>query len=270
MRHVILYRSCNSISEDEVEIAAIKQAGFTFLTNRVHIKRYDLVIARYSALPFYRELESDIVELGAKLINSYRQHEYVADLQNYVVDLRELTPETWARIEDVPDDGSFILKGATNSRKGQWKTHCFAKDKQAAIKVHGRLSDDGLIGQQHIYTRRYVHLFKYGEDVQGMPVTKEFRFFCFRGKILSGGFYWANQLDIVGNVPSPDEVPASVMEEVLRRIKDKINFVVIDMAITADNKPIVIELNDGQMSGLSCNDPTILYSNLKRELEQWT
>lgn len=269
MRHVVLYRSCNSLAEDTAEIDALKSAGFVHLTNRTLIQPGDLVIARYSAIPFYRELESDLKEIGATLINSYQQHQYVADLQNYVADLRELTPTTWSRLEDVPDEGSFILKGATNSRKGQWKTHCFAENKAAAIQVHGRLSDDGLIGQQNIYIRRYVPLYQYGLDVQGMPVTKEFRFFIFRGKILSGGFYWSSQLDLLENVPSVQEVDESFLNTAIDRIKDRVNFVVMDVALTADNKEICIELNDGQMSGLSENDPNVLYSNLKKELDQW-
>jgi hypothetical protein len=37
----------------------------------------------------------------------------------------------------------------------------------------------------------------------------------------------------------------------------------MDIAKTQSGEWIVIELNDGQMSGLSENDPNVLYKNLK-------
>jgi hypothetical protein len=45
-------------------------------------------------------------------------------------------------------------------------------------------------------------------------------------------------------------------------------YYVIDVAKTAAGKWILIELNDGQMSGLSDNDPDVLYSNLKKSLKE--
>jgi hypothetical protein len=39
------------------------------------------------------------------------------------------------------------------------------------------------------------------------------------------------------------------------------------VAKTQSGEWIVIELNDGQMAGLSDNDPSVLYHNLKVRLE---
>ncbi len=106
------------------------------------------------------------------------------DLQNYVYDLQVLTPRTWRDLHSIPDNMSFVLKGETNSRKSNWKRDMFAANKKEAIEVYGRLSDDSLIGQQKIYIREYIPLMKYMDGINGMPVTKEFRFFIAFGHIL--------------------------------------------------------------------------------------
>lgn len=261
-RYVILYRG-NDFEREELEHA---QKYFFCTDRRPDIKAGDFVIGRYSLWPFYADQAKDIKYVNAELINSYNQHLYIADLQNYVVDLEELTPRTWTQLHNIPETGPYVLKGETNSRKADWKHSMYAEDKQAAIRVHSQLSNDSLIGHQKIYIRRYMPLIKYMDGVNGMPVTKEFRFFVAYGQILTGAYYWQNYIDEMTDVPSVDEVPKEFLDEVIKRVGQKSNFYVIDVAQTQSGEWIVIELNEGQQSGLSCNDPDVLYKNLKQVL----
>ncbi len=223
----------------------------------------DFVTYRYSLYPFALDQEREILNIGAVPINTYGQHKYAADLQNYVQDLKELTPKTWDRIQDIPDVGPFILKGETNSRKSSWSKNMFAPTKADAIDVYGRLCDDALICQQKIFIRQYVPLVTYAIGIGGVPITEEYRFFAAFGEIIAGGYYWQNYVDDLGFVPNPDSVPREFLAEVLNRIGNQINFVVIDVARTQDGNWIVIELNDGCQSGTSCVDLDTLYSGLK-------
>ena len=97
----------------------------------------------------------------------------------------------------------------------------------------------------------------------------EYRFFCLDGKILSSGFYWINFADEIKDL-IPTKTPdgaTKLVEQVLRILEDKIRFVVVDVALKADgNEWIVVELNDGQQSGISMNDPEVLYKNLYQML----
>jgi hypothetical protein len=254
----ILYRG-TEFEKDELS-SALKY--FKCTARRPDIQNGDLVIGRYSLWPFYAEQAKDIEYVGAKLINNYHQHRYIADLQNYVADLRELTPRTWTNLVDLPEQGPFVLKGETNSRKSNWKQDMFAPDKKSAIEIYGRLSNDSLIGQQNIYIRQYVPLVTYMEGINGMPVTKEFRFFVAYGQVVSAGYYWQNYVDELSNPPEPSQVPKDFLDKVINRIGNSSNFYVIDVAQTVSGDWIVIELNDGQQSGLSCNDPDLLYKNL--------
>jgi hypothetical protein len=263
-RYVVLYRGIE-FEKEELEAAS---KYFVCTNRRPDIQSGDLVIGRYSLLPFYGEQEADINYVGARLINNCAKHRYIADLQNYVYDLQELTPRTWNNVQSLPENISFVLKGETNSRKSSWKKDMFAPSKKEALEIYGRLSDDSLIGNQQIYIREYVPLFKYLDGINGMPVTKEFRFFVAYKQILCGGYYWQNYIDDLPGMPDVNEVPKQFLQQVIDRVGDQSNFYTIDVGQTQQGDYIVIELNEGQQAGLSCNDPETLYRNLYNCLVQ--
>lgn len=244
----------------------IAKKYFPVVPCRTAVKPGQLVIPRFSALPFYKELEMDVEYIGAKLINTYSQHRYIADLMNWYEDLKDYTPKTWEKVEYIPDEGPFVLKGETNSKKFLWKTHMFARDRMEAIDVFSRLSNDGLIGDQKIYVREYVPLKTYMVSIQDLPITKEFRVFCYNKEVLSIGYYWANHiedLNDMGIMPDVNDIDMGFLGKVMDIVSSNVDFYVVDIAETASGEWVVIELNDGSMSGLSCNDPDELYSRLR-------
>jgi hypothetical protein len=259
MRKVILFRKSFDI---ESEIESASKIGFTCLNSRLDIRKDDLVIGRYSVLPFYNELENDIIRIGAQLINTYKQHNYIADLWNWYGDLKDHTPKTWQNIYDIDDDGPFILKGCTNSKKFLWNTHMFAQTKRDAINVLCKLQDDELIGMQQIYIRKYIPLKKLTEGLHGLPISEEYRFFICNDNIICGNFYWSNHIEDVNIDPNPPLSAFEFVIDIVNIIRTEACFYVIDIAKTENDDWIVIELNDGQMSGLSNNDPDIFYKNL--------
>jgi len=259
------------IRESLADEEEIKAAGFYFrvVTRRTAIPRNSLVIPRYSALPFNKELEDDVENLGSKLINTHRQHMYVADLQNWYYDLKEFTPHTWFKIHELPEKGPFVLKGATNSKKYLFSTHMFANNKNEAMYTFGNLIGDGYVGEQPIYTRQYIPLKKLCDPVGDCPpISEEYRFFVLDGKVVGKGFYWATYEDDIDQEVSPDFVPQDFLNTVINKIKPHIRFFVVDVARTAEDTWIVVELNDGQQSGLSCVNPYDLYKNMRKVLEE--
>lgn len=270
MKPVILFRN----DVDWRQEADVAKDYFNCVGSRMLLSN-NLVIARFSALPFYKEQETDLSYVNCKMINSYEQHRYIADLGNWYTDLHEFTPDTWSELHKIPDQGPFILKGETNSKKFLWNTHMFAKDKKAAIEVYGRLIADSMLQYQKIYIRKYVPLEILLDGLQGLPITREYRFFVYKRKILSGGFYWSSHSDIIqksGIIVNPDEVPREFLNSIIDKIQntelsDPPVYYVIDVA-KSGNDWVMIELNDGQMSGLSDNDPYILYRELKMALKE--
>ena len=253
MQIKILFRK-NLDTEEEFKIA---QKYFDLNESRISLKD-SLVVGRYSVLPYYQELEKDLEIQGSKLINSYEQHRYIADFE-YYNDISDLTPKTYFKLEDIPDSGPFIVKGKTNSRKFAWNRLMFAENRQRAIEIACDLKTDSLIYLQDIIVRDFVKLNVLEEGIEGLPFSNEWRFFCFKDKILSYGFYWT----ISEKKGTIDALGVNLVETVIKRVKDKVNFFVVDIAQKADGDWIVIEMNDGQQSGLSGNDPEMLYHNLK-------
>lgn len=263
MRPVILYRGREF---EENEKGPATDAGFTCINSRMHIQKGDLVVGRYSVLPFYEEQEHDIKLAGANLINSYQQHRYIADMKNWYEDLQNYTPQTWFRLEDIPEEGPFILKGETNSQKFLWDELMYAANKKEAVDIYCRLKNDSLLQYQDIVIRKYTPLKKFLTGLRGLPITNEWRFFTAYGYVLTYGYYWSSYIEDVkeklGREPSLDKKGVMLVTKLLEITKHKTNALVMDIAQLENGDWILIELNDLQMSGLSENNPCELYNEL--------
>jgi hypothetical protein len=259
----VIYTHKSDFKDEEYEAA---KEYFDIVWQRTEIPPHRLVIPRYTALPFNHELCVDIRNMRGRVINNSLQHGYVANLKNWVGSFGVITPQTWFDMMDIPadNDGPFVLKGTTNSRKERWSDMMYAKDRLAAVKVLLNLQADGLTGPQGVVIRQFEKLKNYGNDpISGIPITHEFRVFVAYGEVLASGFYWQNHLDLFPEEKPPAfDCPDIFIQSAIDRIDDSCNFYALDVAKKEDGNWIVVELNDGQMSGLSCVDPVKLYSKL--------
>lgn len=265
----LLYRP--GLSDENEEQAARRH--FPLHQLRAQIPTGSLVVGRYACLPFYDELEQDLKLLGSTMVNSYRQHRYVADFE-YYDDLKDVTFPTWFRYEDVPPalrNGPFVVKGRTNSRKFEWHTKMFAQNFTAAVRIGSELATDGLLGSQGIVIRQFVPLETFETSVTGTPITNEWRLFYYRGQRLAHGYYWGNIDDWAPVEQARADFEAQGLpfaDAVAQRLVDKTPFVVIDIARTAQGHWQVVELNDGCQAGLNgVIDPEELYGNLAKALQ---
>lgn len=268
MRPVILFRSPDHPDSFEEQAAA---ACFPLLRDRSAVQAGDLVVGRYSVLPFYAELVAELARRGATLVNGVAEHAFIGDVMAWAPILgAELTPRTWERVEDLPDDGTaFVVKGQTNSRKDRWDSHMFAPTRPDALAVAQRLREDALFRAQRIYFRRYEPLKRLATADNGLPITDEHRFFLLDGRVLSSGYYWSNHVKELPAVPAPREVHARAVDAAVVRLRAAgvlPRFLVVDVATREDGSAMVVELNDAQMSGVAGNDAATLYGNLKAAL----
>lgn len=266
MKPILVYR------EPLMEPAELAVARRYFECTNSRIVGVDrLVIGRFSVVPNYDEMDRDVRLQGSRMVNSWRAHQYVADLGAYVEDLEDMTPKTWMDLSMVPKASApYVLKGQTTSLKHLWPTHMFAATWQDAVQVYQRLQQDSLVSAQQIYIRKYVELETLWEAAGGMRITREHRIFVYRGRVLSRGFYWwpfRDDLEEAGvKIPDPYEVPQDWLGQAIARIGDRVPFYAIDVARDVTGRWWVVELNDGQQSGLSGNDPNVFYSALREEI----
>lgn len=249
---VVLFRS-EFDSEGESTTAA---AHFPVVGLRTRVPAGSLVIGRYSCLPYYSELAADLAESGSTLINSPRQHSYIANF-DYYEDIREYTFPTWFTLQDIPQhlrDGAFVVKGRTNSRKLQWATHMFAENFRAAVNLCSDLANDPFIGPQGLIIRQYVPLETMEVGINGTPITNEWRLFFYKDTLLAYGYYWAiiDDLNLVEKArPNFEAEGIPLARLVAGRLKEHANFIVVDIARKATGEWAVVEVNDGQQSGLN-------------------
>jgi hypothetical protein len=265
----VVYLRSSSAEDDEVEAC---KAVFPTYSSRVEIPAGSLVFCRYSALPFNGELCRDLELLGSVGINSSFAHDYAATFQ-YYEDFKDDTFASWDRLSDVPQalrEGAFVLKGRTNSRKQEWATKMFAPNFRKAVEIAGELMSDGLIGAQGVIARQYVALETFETAISGLPFANEWRCFYLAGERVAHGYYWGGIDDwapvsraeedfLLNGLPFADRLGKAACE--------RIPFCCIDVAKTQDGRWMMVEVNDGDMSGLNGTiDPHALYQGIARVL----
>lgn len=257
----MLFRCDRNDPDAVVELEEAKK-NFDVIEYRAQLQNYsnNMVIARYSALPYYKELEEDCKWFDKHLINSYEQHKWIANFE-YYEPLKEYTPETWNEKSFGKWDyeGPFVVKGKTNSRKHRWNKDMFAEDKKAAWQIASNLHSDMWIGEQELIFRKYVPLKTFEIGLFDLPFTNEWRFFYYKGKRIAHEYYWsiAEQPELA----TINEEGLAFADNLAKIAAEYTNFYVLDIAEKAEGGWILIEINDGQMSGLSMIEPSVFYRN---------
>lgn len=254
---------------DESEQIYFKENNIPIYRHRTEIPGGSLVIPRIFNSQHYAELECDVKNLGSKLLNDFYSHSFIAKFWYYRC-ISHLTFESYHSNDSawMKMEGPYVVKGATNSRKLNFKELMYAETRRAAIDLVGRLGEDPVLFHQGLIIRKYHKLKTLQEGLNGLDFTNEFRFFCYRDQILSGAFYW--EISDVDPMPPPPEA-RELVEKVYECVKGQVDYFVVDVAELDQPDPrlgkwAVVELNDGQMSGLSYNKPEDVYGNLSKLL----
>lgn len=266
MKTAILFRQDDS-TQEEFDTLQRLFAQQTFLS-RCQIPEHCTVIARYCALPFYEELVRDCQVRHSSLINTYADHRVIADFWPWYQALPTgVTPKSWDSSTTpyhlLPKNTPIVVKGVTNSRKHQWDRMMFAPTREHLPTILDRLLDDPLIANQGLVYREYTPLVTYEVGINGLPITNEWRVFILNGQIVDGGYYWSNAANPKIGEPLPVGARDLVETQVIPNIP--VPFYVVDVAEKVSGGWVVIELNDGQMSGLSTIPPERFYRNLLRK-----
>lgn len=255
----ILFRK--TITEEEEFNVAHKYFDVVEHRTDCHDK---IIIGRYSVLPYYKELEKDLNNYDCYLINTYKQHHWIANFDWYSL-LSQYTPKTYFSEEEVIKNysGPLVIKGRTNSRKHQWNTHMFANNISEMYNVAKNLRNDSLLCYQPLIFREYVPLEIFERGINELPFSNEWRFFFYKHTLIDYGYYWS----IAEQIPTHiDSGGIDFAQMVANKVAKYVDFFVIDIAKTANGNWIVIELNDGQMSGLSTINYDNFYSSLHNKL----
>ena len=213
---------------------------------------------------FYNLLE----EKGIILINSPEEYERYHTLPGWYNEFAEFTAESlWENEGSVVNilekaamlEGGYIVKDYVKSRKHEWYDACYIpniRDKGKTEKVitnFVKRQGESLVGG--IVLRKCENLRQIGyHEKSGMPISEEYRAFVFAGKIHTIDNYWHGDNDV-----QLSQEETSWLEGIATKVRS--NFVTIDLARREDGMLIVMELGDGQVSGLQEIPAGIFYES---------
>lgn len=144
-------------------------------------------------------------------------------------------------------DRPIIIKDFVKSRKHEWNEAFYipsAADTGHALQVTQTFvqrQGEDLAGG--LVYREYIPLATVGVHPRsGIPLSREYRAFIGSGKLLLSTDYW-DEGSYVGDVPP--------IEGFLPLVAGLSPFLSMDVALAADGRWIVVEVGDGQVSGLA-------------------
>jgi hypothetical protein len=141
----------------------------------------------------------------------------------------------------------IIVKDFVKSRKHEWVAACFipsAADRQAVETVVGRFLElQGEDLNEGLVFRAFVEFEPIGAHPRsGMPMTEEYRIFWLDGTPIFWAPYWA-ECDNRDARP-----PIERFSEVAAAVRSR--FFTMDVARRRGGEWMIVELGDGQVSGL--------------------
>lgn len=205
----------------------------------------------------YREFYHALERKGIILINSPEEYERYHLLPGWYLDFKEWTIESvWENEGNIDSmikiskklEGAYIVKDFVKSRKHEWYDACFIENISNEVNARRVIGNfikrqgESLVGG--VVLRKYVDLNHIGfHERSGMPISEEYRVFVYAGKVLIIDHYWKR-----GQKPILSEEEYQWINEICKKIRS--NFVSLDLARTTDGRLIIMELGDGQVSGL--------------------
>jgi hypothetical protein len=222
----------------------------------------------------YTLLYSGLLEKNIQLINSPKEYEHCHYLPNSYSKIKEYTPfSNWIKLNDTIDfeeiykltnqfgENPIIVKDYVKSEKYHWEEACFipkASDKgkvknsvEKFIELRGNQLNEGLV------FRKFEELeFLTQHSKSSLPLTKEFRIFFLNKKVVNIFNYWDE--GEYGDI----KIELEKFLQIAQHIES--NFFTMDIAQKTNGEWIIMELGDGQVSGLPDNaDKNDFYRNLK-------
>ncbi|WP_025678814.1 ATP-grasp domain-containing protein [Paenibacillus massiliensis] len=209
----------------------------------------------------YENLFNGLLKKNVVLINEPDEYRNCHYFPNFYEKINTVTPySNWIQIENLKNDFDqiyknlsefgnkpIIIKDYVKSRKHEWHEAFFIPD--ASDKNHATQVISNFINRQGeelnagIVLREFVNLEQLSVHSKSqMPLSKEFRLFYYNNRFLFQFDYWEDS-------EYDDEKPdLKIFNQLAQNISS--NFFTMDIGKTAAGEWIVIELGDGQVSGL--------------------
>ncbi len=202
------------------------------------------------------------------LVNTPDQYQTAMEFDRFYPLLGDLTPKS--RIVTDPDQSAgaaselgfpLFIKGAVKSNKEQGWRACVAENMLELTAIADDLFKRSQHSRGRVILRTLARLRTIESDYQDFPFGREYRVFVYQNQVLAYGFYWDQSPDSSKLTTAEERAVQTLAVEAARRIGTP--FIAIDIGQLESGEWIVIEVGDGQFSGLSQVPILELWSQLK-------
>ena len=260
-----LNHSCALFSYEDLEVGKLSLYG-------EDIKGLTIYRGWMMSPNMYENFYNLLLEGGIQLINTPKEYAKYHLLPGWYKDFERCTPfSIWSESKNIQDalkltdglEGVFIIKDYVKSRKHEWYDACFIKDirdkENTERVINNFINRQGSNLEGGVVLRKFESLKSIGyHKDSGMPISEEYRIFVFKGEILISDNYWSENEEV--NI-SEDEY--LWIESMASKIES--NFMTIDLARKTDGKLIIMEMGDGQVSGLQQIDAYEFYGAFQNQ-----
>ena len=262
--HVALF------SYEELEFGNLKLFQFP----RKEIKGFTIYRGWMMKPELYQRFYQKLLEQEIFLVNSPEEYNYCHLLPKWYDNIFPEIPKSyWTENNSIEEASEIlkkikkdaIIKDYVKSRKHEWKDaffipfHQSMECKRNIIENFVRRQGESLVGG--IVFREFVSLNSLGLHPKSMmPISEEYRIVILFGKIISISAYWLPK----------EKINRKKIENFVVKYIDKIksNFFTIDLGVLENNDFIIIELGDGQVSGLQEEKVENYYRNIDNLLTE--
>lgn len=239
-----------------------------FDVTSIYSSQEDPVILRIGAINDFEKVKAEVESIGSRLLYTYENYLNATDFERWYPLIKDITPRSKV-YDEFPDieeilidfDFPFFMKGSRQINRHQRKLSII-ENEQMYYEVRDIWREDNILHWQKIVVREYVQLDTIDDKSfpDMIPISREFRVFAWKKKIVGIGKYWTMGPDYSVHDKYENWDLVLIAENVAARIDTP--FLAVDIAKTVDGEYIVIEVNDGQESGYAGNDPYVVWGKI--------
>ena len=260
-----LNHSCALFSYEDLEVGKLSLYG-------EDIKGLTIYRGWMMSPNMYENFYNLLLERGIQLINTPKEYAKYHLLPGWYKDFERCTPfSIWSESKNIQDalkltdglEGAFIIKDYVKSRKHEWYDACFIKDirdkENTERVINNFINRQGSNLEGGVVLRKFESLKSIGNHKDsGMPISEEYRIFVFKGEVLIADNYWNDSGEL--NI-TEDEY--TLIEAIISKIES--SFITIELARKTDGNLIIMEMGDGQVSGLQQMDEYEFYGAFQNQ-----
>ncbi|RYD65208.1 MAG: DUF4343 domain-containing protein [Verrucomicrobiaceae bacterium] len=211
----------------------------------------------YVPLPsHYEQIYHAALSRNIRLLNSPDEYRKAEEFDRFYPFISDLTAESRcvssiAGCEEAARELGYpvFLKGTIQSNKAKGIGSCVAHGPDQLATITTALLSSHRRSLGTIIVRKLLDLRYSRIGPGGFPFGREYRAFIHAGQIVGLGFYWEDHDELAPLDPSEREQVANLALEAFRRLE--VPYLTVDIGQTTQGEWRVIEVGDGQFSGLS-------------------